>query len=217
MLHQQLSNQHVAPVLNELHGSTVHIPPTSSAHLCVPLPGSLRAPSPFSRKMNAENPFRTTNQIILYCHFPSPLCRSLPLHPPHSISLSFSLPPLLLLPLPRSPCPSQNRIYGVWWKLEVRGWWWWWWGWGFPITNLQFQELLQPSSPEKKLELCILDIYHSCILSWLTKRILQPQVIFFPVQLSDTMLMQCKCFLNSHPDWQQAEFTPLSVVSEGLC
>lgn len=51
-------------------------------------------------------------------------------------------------------------------------------GGGFPITNLQFQELLQLSSPEKKLELCILDIYHLCILSCLTKRILQPQVIF---------------------------------------
>lgn len=128
MLNQQLSNQHVAPVLNELHGPTVHIPPTCSAHLCVPIPGSLRAPSPLSRKMDAENPFRTTNQIILYCHFPSPLCRSFPLHPPHPISLSFSSPRLLLL-LPRSPCPSQNRIYGV---MKAGGPW----EGSFPITNL---------------------------------------------------------------------------------
>lgn len=64
------------------------------------------------QKMDAENPFRTTNQIILYCHFPSPLCHSLPfpLHPPHSITLPSSSPCLLLS---RSPCPSQNRIYSV--------------------------------------------------------------------------------------------------------
>lgn len=175
MLHQQLSNQHVAPVLNELRGSTVHIPPSSSAHLCVPLSGSLRAPSPFSRKMNAENPFRTTNQIILYCHFPSPLCRSLSLHPPHSISLSFSSPPppasasaSVTLSLSEQDIWCVMKAGGP--QVVVVG--------GFPITNLQFQELLQLSSPEKKLELCILDIYHSCILSCLTKRILQPQVIF---------------------------------------
>lgn len=176
MLHQQLSNRHVAPVLNELHGSTVHIPPSSSAHLCVPLPGSLRAPSPFSRKMNAENPFRTTNQIILYCHFPSPLCRSLPLHPPHSISLSFSFPPSCFCFCLGHPVPLRigYMVCDESWRSVGGGGG----GGGFPITNLQFQELLQLSSPEKKLELCILDIYHLCILSCLTKRILQPQVIF---------------------------------------
>lgn len=81
-----------------------------SAHLCVPLPGSLPAPSPLSQKMDAENPFCPTNQIILYCHFPSPLCHSLPLYIHLTPSLSFSAPCLLL---PRSPCPSQNRIYSV--------------------------------------------------------------------------------------------------------
>lgn len=93
MLHQLLSNQCVAPVLNELHSPTVHIPPTSSARIRVPLPGSLRAPSPLSQKMDAENPFRTTNQIILYCHFPSPLCHSLPLYILPTPSLSHFPPP----------------------------------------------------------------------------------------------------------------------------
>lgn len=110
MLHRQLSNQRVAPVLNELQGPTVHIPPTSSSQLRVPLPGSLRAPSPLSQKMDAENPFRTTNQIILYCHFPSPLCHSLPFY----ILLTPSLSPL---PPPACFCLGhpvpQNRIYSV--------------------------------------------------------------------------------------------------------
>lgn len=50
--------------------------------------------------MGTENPFCPTNQIILYCHFPSPLCLSLPLPPPHSILLP-SLPSFF--PLPDSP------------------------------------------------------------------------------------------------------------------
>lgn len=50
----------------------------------------------FCQKMGTENPFGTTNQIILDCHFPSPLCRSLSPHPAHSIIL-------LSLPLPLLP------------------------------------------------------------------------------------------------------------------
>lgn len=125
---------------------------------------------------------------------------SIPHHKSDHIILSFSittlsLPPFtyLLTPsvspfpppnllLPQSPCPSQKWIYGV---MKAGGLW----VGSFPITNVWFQELLQPSSPEKKLELYTLDKYHSYISSWLTKHVPQPQVIC-SVQLSDTMLMR---------------------------
>lgn len=74
--------------------------PTCPAHLFPPsvplllLHLSLR--HSLCQKMGTENPFGTTNQIILDCHFPSPLCRSLSPHPARSIIL-LSLP-LLLLP-----------------------------------------------------------------------------------------------------------------------
>lgn len=77
-----------------------------SAHLLQPRPSSSPSSSPLSQKMGNENPFCPTNQIILYCHFPSPLRLSLSFLPPHAITLlylpfffrlpgfsTFSLPP----------------------------------------------------------------------------------------------------------------------------
>lgn len=163
MLHQQLSNQRVAPVLNELHGPTVHIPHTSSARLRVPLPGSLRAPSPLSPENGRWEsiPHHKSNHIILSFSITT---LSLPpsLHPPHSITLPSSSPCLLL---PRSPCPSQNRIYSV-----VKA------GWGLSPTLICNSRSLPAQFSEKELELNILGIHHLCTLSWLTKRVLQPQV-----------------------------------------
>lgn len=111
MLRQQLSNQCVAPVLNELHGPTVHIPPTSVfpflalfvLHL-LSLPQNGRWES---------IPHHKSNHIILSFSITT---LSLPpsLHPPHSITLPFSSPACFCL---GHHVPLRTG-YIVWWKLN---------------------------------------------------------------------------------------------------
>lgn len=97
------------------HSTHLLHPPLSSS------PSLSWFPLLLSQKMGAEIPFCPTNQIILYCHFPSPLCLSLPPRPPHSIILlSF------LLSLPPSDSPSHpapiTKGHLKWWKMQVKGW-----------------------------------------------------------------------------------------------
>lgn len=98
------------------HSAYILHPPLSSSHSLSSFP-----PSPLSQKIGTENPFCPTNQIILYCHFPSPLCLPFPLPPSHSI-IHPSLPPFpsssCLSPTLSLSLPSPLRKgHLMWWKM----------------------------------------------------------------------------------------------------
>lgn len=87
MPHQQLSNQHVAPVLNELHGPTVHIPPTSVFPFLALFVLHLLSPGKWTQRIHSAPQIKSYYIVIFHHHFVAPslyilLTPSVSLFPP---------------------------------------------------------------------------------------------------------------------------------------
>lgn len=123
-------------------------------------------------------PHHKSNHIILSFSITTlSLPPSLP--PPHSITLPFSSPSLLL---PRSPCPSQNRIYSV-----VKA------GWGLSPTLICNSWSLPTQFSEK---VGTEYFRHTSLVHLVLAHKTCPPTTS---HLCCAALTWCKCFLNQHP------------------